>query len=56
MKLDDFLSLSGGYAIGLIVSATVGSACFYLLLALKIILPFRKVHPPTTTPVHVSYI
>ncbi|XP_042125624.1 immunoglobulin superfamily member 23 [Peromyscus maniculatus bairdii] len=41
MKPDDFLSLSGGSAIGLLVAATLGglvllgAVCFYLVLALK---------------------
>lgn len=45
MKPNDYLSLSGGSAIALIVVATlgglvlIGAVCFYLVLALKVILP-----------------
>nr|XP_034368464.1 immunoglobulin superfamily member 23 [Arvicanthis niloticus] len=45
MKPNDYLSLSGGSAIALIVVATlgglvlIGAVCFYLVLAVKVILP-----------------
>lgn len=62
MKPNDYVSFSGGSAIALIVAATVGglvlmgAVCFYLLLALKVILTLPLVHQKTFTPAHLSSI
>jgi hypothetical protein len=62
MKPNDYMSVSGGSAIALIVAATIGglvligSVCFYILLALKVIAFLPLVHQRTSTPAHLSSI